>query len=84
LPAFALLYRENQEPFAISFGDQRCPSSGSPPDRANTAGQTSTSRTTMNDDDNLFSHPAEAEYKATDREDTTEPTQMPVFSHRDK
>ena len=34
--------------------------------------------------DNLFSHPAEAEREAIVREDAAEPTPMPVFSHRDK
>lgn len=35
-------------------------------------------------DDNLFSHPAESEYKTTTRDESAEPTVMPVFSHRDK
>jgi hypothetical protein len=34
--------------------------------------------------DNLFSHPAEAELEATVRDEPVEPTAMPVFSHRDK
>ncbi len=35
--------------------------------------------------DNLFSHPAEAEHQTTTSEDAAaEPTAMPVFSHRDK
>jgi hypothetical protein len=39
--------------------------------------------------ENLFSHPAEAENDATDRDTATsaasaEPAYMPVFSHRDK
>ncbi len=34
--------------------------------------------------DNLFSHPAEAEHQTTTREEAAEPTAMPVFSHRDK
>lgn len=33
--------------------------------------------------DNLFSHSAETEYKATIHDDGTELTVMPVFSHRD-
>ena len=34
--------------------------------------------------DNLFSHPAEAEYDASSHDDASEPTAMPVFSHRDQ
>jgi hypothetical protein len=37
--------------------------------------------------ENLFSHPAEAEYDtaaARDAVANTEPTPMPVFSHRDQ
>ncbi len=34
--------------------------------------------------DNLFSHPVQAEYLATNHDEGAEPTVMPVFSHRDK
>ena len=34
--------------------------------------------------ENLFSHPAHAEYEATNRDDAAEPTAMPVFSHSDQ
>lgn len=33
--------------------------------------------------DNLFSHPAQAEYSATTHDESAEPSVMPVFSHRD-
>lgn len=34
--------------------------------------------------DNLFSHPAQTEYHATNSDESAEPTVMPVFSHRDQ
>ena len=39
----------------------------------------------MNDDDNLFSHPTEAQAEAKTEENTSaEPVTMPVFSHQDR
>ena len=35
-------------------------------------------------DDNLFSHPAEAEHERATNDQSAEPTAMPVFSHPDK
>jgi len=35
-------------------------------------------------DDNLFSHPAEAQHERATPDEGAEPTAMPVFSHLDK
>jgi hypothetical protein len=64
-------------------GDPGWNSSGSRPD-PDLSGRASTNKD-MPVNDNLFSHPTEAQAEAKTEENTSaEPVTMPVFSHQDR